>query len=160
MSANDISRRGLMVVGGLAAVALTTVGSARDAAPAANPNLKLVTDFYDAQNEPGIDIPALLHRYLAPDCKVHTVGPTMETSVVVGPGAEAARWMDYLRRYGAERFGNLILSTWAKGPFVLVEHTNIVVGGPHANSNPTSPMASVFVVKDGKIKDWTDYPLA
>lgn len=159
MSANDITRRGLMA-GGLTAVTLATVGSARGAAPAANVNLKLVTDFYDAQNQPGVDITALLHRYLSPDCKVHTVGQTMETSIVIGPDAEAARWMDYLRKYGAERFGNRVLSTWAKGPFVMVEHTNIVVGGPHAEAHPTSSMVSIFVVNNGKIKDWTDYPLS
>jgi limonene-1,2-epoxide hydrolase len=92
-------------------------------------------------------------RYLAPDCSVRVMD---SQPFLTGPAAVAAAFKSYATH--GERFKVEYVSTFAKGPIVVTDRvdTQITAGKP----GPKFPVVGVFLVKDGKIKEWTDYVAA
>jgi len=91
--------------------------------------------------------------FFAEDCAVrfmHTLPFAYGTAAVV----EQAR---SLMPLGTERMKVRYLSTWIAGPVVVAHRidTLVIPGQPDSDWE----MMGVFLVEDGKIKEWTDYML-
>lgn len=156
---DGLSRRTLVVSGGLGALALAGLAggaSAEDAPPAkAKPdasaaNIKLVNDFIKSWSAKDFDADKVAAQYLADDCSVRM---EEDKPPLVGPAAVAAGFKAFLTNGTTLKVK--ISQTFAHGPVVANSRvdTLVVPGKP-----PQSfPVAGVFVVKNGKIKEWADY---
>ncbi len=54
-----------------------------------------------------------------------------------------------------ERYDLKILETFARGPVVVNSRTDSTLKGTRS-TNPT-PVVGVFILRDGKIREWSDY---
>lgn len=155
MHRNELSRRMLVATGGLGAAALMAGGAS--AAPptsaAEDAHLKLVTDFCDSWGTADFDADKVMATYLAPECHVRVID---SQPFLTSPAAVAAAFKAYAPH--GERFKVQYLSTYARGPVVVTQRIDTQVGGDKAGQS--FPMVGVFVVRDGKIKEWTDYVAA
>jgi limonene-1,2-epoxide hydrolase len=168
----QVTRRDLVAAGGLGAFALAVSGvvnaadaSAGDAAPV-SPNLsgpsaasaaaiekanaQLVKDFCKAWGDNPPDAENMANKYLADDCVVR-FGDTVDP--VSGHDAAVALFQTFLNN--GERYDLKILETFARGPVVMNSRIDTTIKGPRT-THPTS-VIGVFIVKDGKIKEWSDY---
>ena len=152
---NVLSRRTLFLAGGLGAIAAATLATPAEAdAPAAGDaekaNVKLVSDFCKSWAAKDFDADKMAATYLSDDSSVR-----MEEGkpALTGPAAVAAGFKTFTSNGG--RVKVKILQTFAKGPVVVNSRVDTLV-------NPGKPdqpfkVAGVFIVKDGKIKEWSDY---
>ncbi|MDB5396546.1 MAG: hypothetical protein JWM91_4052 [Rhodospirillales bacterium] len=168
-----VTRRNLVVAGGLGAFAMAAAGAAgaADAPPAegtpgAPPNLnmpsaasagtiektniQLVKEFCKAWGDDPPDAEQLVNHYLADDCLVR-FGETVDP--VTGHEPAIALFQTFLNN--GERYDLKILETFARGPLVVNSRIDSTVKGKRT-TNPTK-VFGVFVVKNGKIKEWSDY---
>jgi limonene-1,2-epoxide hydrolase len=172
-----VTRRNLVVAGGLGAFAMAAAktASAADAAglptpldavpggavdlnkpSAASPgtiekaNIQLVKDFCKAWGDDPPDAEELVNHYLAEDCLVR-FGETIDP--VTGHEASIALFQTFLNN--GERYELKILETFARGPLVVNSRIDSTIKGKRT-TNPTK-VFGVFVVKNGKIKEWSDY---
>jgi len=108
-------------------------------------NVKVVNDFIAAWNTPDKAV-----SYLASDASVRMVE---DQPAVVGPTAVNAVFKSFLTP--GVTLEVKTLSTTAHGPVVLNKRIDTMKtpGKP----DQVFPVAGVFVVKDGKIKEWADY---
>jgi limonene-1,2-epoxide hydrolase len=143
-SHRTITRRMALMAAGLVAMAglAATIPGAR---AAGNGNVKLVTDFCDSWNDPDKSV-----EYLTPDASVRMVE---DQPAVVGPAAVAAAFKGFMGH--GETISVKILSSYAAGPIVVNKRIDTL-------KTPGKPdqafkVVGVFTVKDGKIKEWTDY---
>lgn len=148
MSEINITRRTVFVAGALGAVAVAGLAKTAEAATptdAQKANIKVVEDFIKAWNEPDKSV-----AYLADDASVRMVE---DQPPVVGPAAVNAAFKGFMGH--GETISVKILSTFAEGPVV----TNIRVDTLKTPGKPDQAfkVVGVFVVKKGKIKEWTDY---
>jgi limonene-1,2-epoxide hydrolase len=144
----SFSRRNLFLAGGVGAVAaIGLAGSAQAAETTATEkaNIKLVEDFCKSWNDPDKSV-----AYLAPEASVRMVE---DQPAVVGPVAVAAAFKGFMSH--GEKIGVKILATFAKGP-VVVNHRVDTLTTP-GKPEQQFPVVGVFVVKNGKIKEWADY---
>ena len=130
----------------MGAIMVGATGPAR-AADAGNSdaNVKVVQDFIDSWKD--ADKSA---TYLAPDAAVRL---EEDKPPVIGPGPYLAAVKSFTA--DGTTFSAKILSTFARGPVVVDSRIDTV-------KTPGKPdqalkVAGVFIVKDGKIKEWTDY---
>ena len=151
----DAARRGLIIGAGLAATA-AGLGARPAAAATLNPaeaaNLKLVRDFIRTWNEADFDPDRVMPKYLAADGRVRVLH---EQPFIVGPAAVAAAFKPYLKN--GERFRVRYLDEFARGPVVTNHRVDTVLtpGKPDKDME----VLGVFLLKDGKIQEWTDYIL-
>jgi limonene-1,2-epoxide hydrolase len=151
-----ISRRGLFAAGGLAGFAAVAPPAAAAAdAPSAGEqaNLALVEAFLASWPAPDFDPDKVMATYLAPDCSVRVID---SQPFLHGPAAVAAAFKAYAPH--GERFKADVLSSYARGPIVVTQRIDTQVTAGKAG--PTFPVVGVFLVKDGMIKEWTDYVVA
>lgn len=154
MTDSDFTRRGAFALAGLGAAALTATGAAAAAkSEGEKANLKLVQDMCKTWKEPGFDADQVFGRYLAPDSSVRLVD---SQPFLNGASAVAAAFKTYTPN--GERFKVKFLETYAKGPIVVTHRIDTMFGGGKPEQN--FEVVGVFLVKDGKIKEWTDYLLA
>jgi limonene-1,2-epoxide hydrolase len=157
MQTIDTSRRGLMLGGGLGALA--GLATAAQAAPATTEraltsaeaaNLKLVQDFIATWGAADFDPDKVMPVYLASDGRVRVL---QDQPFVTGPAAVAAAFKPYLQH--GERFKVKFLDVFARGPLVTTHRVDTVVtpGKP----DQTMEVLGVFLLKDGKIQEWTDF---
>lgn len=148
-----MSRRTIFVAGSLAAF-----GVAAARAAAAGPegttlqksNVQLVKDFCAAWGDASADAEKIVNQYLADDCLVRfgdSVAP------VSGHAPAVTLFQTFLGN--GERYELKILETFAHGPVVVNARTDSTIKDSR-RANPTS-VVGVFVIKDGKIKEWSDY---
>ena len=149
-----IARRQLFVAGGAAAIA-TLMGSApaRAKTPpsaAEQANSKLVHDFCMGWMAKNYDADREMAKYLAPNASVRMVE---DKPAVIGPAAVAAEMKSFTTT--GQTVGVEMLEVFAKGPVVVNSRVDTVKtpGKPDA----VYKIAGVFVVKGGKITEWTDY---
>ena len=148
MDEMNISRRTVFVAGALGAVAVAglsgTAGAAEKSA-AAKANIKIVEDFIKSWNEPDKSV-----AFLADDASVRM---EEDKPAIVGPAAVSGAFKAFMGH--GETINVKILSTFAEGPVV----TNIRVDTLKTPGKPDQAfkVVGVFVVKKGKIKEWTDY---
>ena len=171
-----VTRRNLVVAGGLGALAVAASGAAGAAdAPStalpsnpnagANPvaapsaasassiekaNIQLVKDFCKAWGDDPPDAETMVGQYMTDDCLVR-FGETIDP--VTGHDAAISLFQTFLSN--GERYDLKILETFARGPVVVNSRIDSTIKGKHT-THPT-PVVGVFVIKAGKIKEWSDY---
>lgn len=147
-----VTRRKLFLAGGLGAIAVAAAGSAGavDYGAVEKANVQLVKDFCKAWADDPPDSENLATHFLADDCVIRfgdTIAP------VTGQTAAVALFETFLGN--GERYDLKILETFAHGPIVVNSRMDSTIR-ESGRKNPT-PVVGVFYVKDGKIKEWSDY---
>jgi limonene-1,2-epoxide hydrolase len=149
MTKIDITRRTAFVAGALGAFAAAglTAKTAAAYVPTETQaaNLKVVADFIAAWNTPDKAV-----TYLADDAAVRMVE---DQPPVIGPAATTAAFKSFMGH--GETIDVQILHSFTEGPVV----TNIRVDTlkTPGKADQVFKVVGVFVVKKGKIKEWTDY---
>jgi limonene-1,2-epoxide hydrolase len=144
-----ITRRTAFVAGALGAVAVATLGKTAIAAEEkkgdAKANEKVVNDFIAAWSDPDKAV-----AFLADNCSVR-----MEENkpAITGPANVATAFKGYLSH--GEKLDVKILHTYAEGP--LVTNKRVDTLATPGKPSQSFPIVGVFIVKKGKITEWTDY---
>ena len=86
--------------------------------------------------------------YLAPNCSYRIT----ETAVPAEGAAAVERIRSYVER--SSRIEFRILDSWARGPMVINERIDSFT---RSDASPAYHLVGVFLIKDGKIAEWTDY---
>jgi len=128
----------------------STAPSAASAGSIEKANVELVKEFCKAWNDDPPDADDMAAKYLTDDCLVR-FGDTIEP--VTGHDAAIALFQTFLSN--GERYDLKILETFARGPVVVNSRIDSTIKGTRT-THPTH-VVGVFVVKDGKIKEWSDY---
>jgi limonene-1,2-epoxide hydrolase len=152
MDAREPTRRTLFAAaGGLAALA--AAGDAAAEVPASEAeaaNIRLVKDFCATWAAPNFDADAVMAAYLAADCHVR---PVDSQPFVSGPAAVAAAFKQMSPN--GERYRADFQSIFARGPIVVTDRIDTQLNG--AKAGQKFAVVGVFYVRDGKIREWTDY---
>ena len=125
------------------AFAIPAMAAERTAAEEAN--LALVSDFCAAFATRDMTKVA---SYLAPNCSYRIT----ETAVPAVGAAAVERIKSYVERSSTIEFR--MLDSWARGPMVINERIDSFT---RADAMPAYHLVGVFLIKDGKIAEWTDY---
>ena len=149
-SDNQVDRRAVLgTAAGLGALmTLTTAGSAQAAelSDAEKANVKLVGDFCAAWATRDF---AKILPFLADDSSYRMSETTPAVTGHAGVRERLGSWID-----SSQQIEFKILDTYAKGPMVVNHRIDRFV-------STTRPLTwegvGVFFVKDGKIKEWSDY---
>ncbi|MCP4904475.1 MAG: hypothetical protein GY910_05800 [bacterium] len=130
---------GLATLGGMAGTSAAAESALEKA------NMKVVSDFIASWDDPDKAV-----TFLSADASVRMVE---DEPAVVGPAAIAAAFKGFLTP--GVTLTVETLSTTAHGPVVLNKRIDTVMTpeGP----DQVFPVAGVFIVKEGKIKEWADY---
>jgi len=143
----NLARPSLRVLGLAAAAAVLGLSGGSFAAgnAAHKANKKVVADFIASWNDPDKAV-----TFLAPDASVRMVE---DQPPVVGPEAIGAAMKGFMTP--GVKITVKTLHTTAYGPVVVNQRIDTMKtpGKP----DQVFPVVGVFVVKDGKIKEWTDY---
>lgn len=153
---DDITRRSMFLAAGSGLGALAAVGlaapamAAEEQTPGEAANVKLVKDFCGTWSAKDFDPDVAAKAYFTPDAHVRVLD---SQPFVVGPAAIAAAFKPFLTH--GERFSVKFLSVFAKGPLVVTHRIDTQVQA----GQPDKPMevVGVFLVNQGRIKEWTDY---
>jgi limonene-1,2-epoxide hydrolase len=153
-----MTRRTLFAAGGLgtagllagAASAQTPSAETPPASAAETANLQLVKDFFAGMTAPGFDAGKLMAAFIAPDGKVRVLDTQ---PFVVGPAAAAAAMKPYFSH--GEQVRVKFLSTFVRGPVVVTHRIDTMVAP--GKPDQSFEMVGVFMVRDAKIKEWSDY---
>jgi limonene-1,2-epoxide hydrolase len=108
-------------------------------------NLALVTDFCAAFAARDM---TKIASYLAPNCSYRIT----ETAMPAVGAAAVERIRSYVERSSKIEFK--ILDSWTRGPMVINERIDSFV---RPDGSPAYHLVGVFLIKDGKIAEWTDY---
>ncbi len=144
-----ITRRTAFVAGALGAVAAATLGKTAFAADAkksdVKANEKVVADFIAAWNDPDKAI-----TFLADNCSVRM---EEDKPAITGPAAVGAAFKGFMGP--GVKLDVKILKTYGEGPMVTNKRVDtMTVPGQKPQA---FPVVGVFIVKNGKITEWTDY---
>ncbi len=152
---NTVSRRGALAAGGLGAVALA--GLARSAAAESHErsatekaNVAMVGEFMKLWSAPDCTAEKLA-AFIAEDCilRMEENKPAVE-----GKAAAIDAFNVFLK--DGQRFGIDTLDTFAIGPIVANSRSDYVIV-PGKEPTGRFAVAGVFIVRDGKIQEWSDY---
>jgi limonene-1,2-epoxide hydrolase len=156
MTGRSIGRRGVLIAGGMGLVGSAITGSAEAAAwtptewgPAEKASVKIVNDFLAALDAGNLDAHLAL---LADDAKVRNLAHT--PAAPVNPEGLRKILANFLKP-GAVRVKTL--DTIALGPMVINTRIDRITS---VNGVTDMYYMGVFFVKDGKIKEWSDYEVA
>lgn len=145
-----LSRRAAFVAGGIGVVALAGLAGAPAArademGDKSKANIKVVDDFIAAWNTPDKAV-----TFLADNASVRM---EEDKPAIVGPAAVGAAFKGFMT--GGVTIAVKIHKTMAEGPVV----TNIRTDTLKTPGKPDQAfkVVGVFVVKGGKITEWTDY---
>jgi len=143
-----ITRRTAFVAGALGAVAVATLGKTAVAAEEksdSKANEKVVADFIAAWKDPDKAV-----TFLADNCSVRM---EEDKPAIMGPANVGAAFKGFMGP--GVTLTVKILHTYAEGPLV----TNKRIDTLTAPGKPPQPfqVVGVFIVKKGKITEWTDY---
>jgi len=144
------SRTGLGSIAAAAILAVAALGCATTGdAPAPNAaeqaNVAVVDGFIAAWSDPDAAV-----TYLAPEASVRMVE---DQPPVVGQAAIAAAFKSFMTPGVTLKVETL--RTTVHGPVVLNKRIDTLV--TEGKPDQVFPVAGVFVVKNGKIVEWTDY---
>lgn len=148
---DSFSRRTLLTLGGLAAVAggTASLAGAAPLTPSEQSNVKLVTDFCAAWRKHDVEV---LLPYLADNISYRI---TETTPAIVGKTTFHDRIKDILGRMTSLEFA--VVDTLAKGPVVLNERHDTLVSPQRTR---LYHVVGMFFLADGKIVEWTDYVIS
>jgi limonene-1,2-epoxide hydrolase len=144
-----ITRRTAFVASALGAVAVAALGkiaiAAEEKKSDTKANEKVVNDFIAGWNDPDKAV-----AFLADNCSVRM---EEDKPPITGPANVATAFKGYLSH--GEKLDIKILHTYAEGPLVTNKRidTLITPGKPPQSFH----FVGVFIVKKGKITEWTDY---
>ena len=141
-----IGRRNLLIAGGLATLVVGVAGTASAAGGAdTKGNAKVVADFIAAWNDPDKAV-----TFLADNCSVRM---EEDKPAITGPANVAAAFKGFMGH--GEKLDVKILKTYAEGPLVTNKRIDTLT---NPGQKPQAfPVVGVFIVKKGKIAEWTDY---
>ena len=147
---NTISRRSAFAAGAAALLLAGFAGEAKaEMSAAEKANIKVVDDFLAIWAKPDTDVAKAL-TFFTDDCVVRMSEhkPALTGKTALGQG-----FADLLK---TGRYGIKSLSTFARGPVVANDRVDwkIEDGGKRGAE---FPIAGVFVVRNGKIAEWSDY---
>jgi limonene-1,2-epoxide hydrolase len=148
-----VSRRTAFKVSGLGAITMAAAGglpAAADSSTVEKTNIQVVKDFCQAWAEDPPDPDKMVDQFLTEDCLVRFGD---KVAPVTGRSAAAALFRSFLAN--GERYDLKILETFARGPVVANSRTDSTLKGARS-SNPTA-VVGVFVLRDGRIREWSDY---
>jgi len=161
-STNDdhpLSRRAVLTsmgVGALSAWTLTPAAIAMSAAesgptPAEKANVDLVKQFISGWTKKTYDPAKEMATYLSSPCLVRAIE---DKPALTQPADVAQVFIDFMKsgsRVGRVDFHRVV----AMGPLVVTRRTDVVFvpGKPDV----IYEIAGIFLVKDAKIREWTDY---
>jgi limonene-1,2-epoxide hydrolase len=154
-SIEGLTRRTFFLAGAIGTLSLAAVAGDAETvdAPAAGQekaNVKLVEDFIKSWG--ATDAESVMHSssYLADDA---TLRMFEDKPPVIGPAAYAAGFKSFIS--DGSRISVKILQTFAKGPMVANSRVDTVTAP--GKPDQIIKVAGVFIVKNGKIKEWDDY---
>jgi len=145
-----ITRRNAIVAGALGAVAAATLGKTAVAAEEMSKsdtkaNEKVVKDFIAAWNDPDKAV-----TFLADNCSVRM---EEDKPAITGPAAVGAAFKGFMGP--GVKLEVKTLKTYSEGPLVTNKRIDTLTT---PGQKPQSfPVVGVFIVKKGKIAEWTDY---
>ena len=145
------TRRRFLATGAIGACATLVAGRAEAAEPTAaeKANIKVVTDFCAAWLTHDSN---KVNAFLADNFAMRWSERGMWT---VGRDACAAKIKQLID--GAEKVELQLLDTYARGPMVLNERMDKTTKQGKTNS---FHLVGIFIVKDGKLTEWSDYGIA
>jgi limonene-1,2-epoxide hydrolase len=153
-----VGRRSFLAAGCVSAVSMAA--GAEDASPPASmppastpaetANARLVADFCKAWGDDPPDADKIASEYLAEDCTIR-FGDTMQP--VTGQTAAVKLFNSFFTN--GQRSELRIVDMLARGPVVMNSRIDTTIRGKRV-TNPTE-VVGVFVIRDGKIKEWSDY---
>jgi limonene-1,2-epoxide hydrolase len=147
---SKVSRRNTFVAGVIGVLALAGFASCAQAhgpemSAEEKANVKVVDDFIASFNDP-----AKLATFFSNDASIRMVD---EKPAVIGPKA----FLEEVKKISnpGDKFEVVTHDKWAKGPMVVNSRTDIV----KSPGKPDMPIkiAGFFIVRNGKITEWTDY---
>ena len=138
---NAMTRSQFLITGAALAIPVTSAAPA----PIEAANLALVTDFCAAFAARDM---TKIASYLAPNCSYRIT----ETAAPAVGAAAVERIKSYVERSSKIEFK--ILDSWARGPIVINERIDSFT---RPDASPAYHLIGVFLIKDGKIEEWTDY---
>ena len=147
---NNTSRRGFLAVAGMGAGAFLGAASGAEAAdlsPAERANVKVVTDFCAAWSTRDM---AKILPFLSDDCVYRMTETTPPANGHDGVIQRLKQWVD-----DSSLVEFKILDSMAAGPIVITRRIDRFL----TKQPLTWEGVGVFFVKDGKIKEWTDYTI-
>jgi limonene-1,2-epoxide hydrolase len=147
---NETSRRAFLGAAGLGAGALLAVANsaaAADPGPAEQANVKVVKDFCAAWSTRDM---ARILPFLADDCVYRMTETTPPANGHDGVIQRLKQWVD-----DSSLVEFKILDSMAAGPIVMTRRIDRFL----TKQPLTWEGVGVFFVKDGKIKEWTDYTI-
>lgn len=149
-----VSRRALLAsagMGGIAAWMLSGSATAAKTTPAEQSNVDLVTRFILGWTRKGYDANQEMATYLTSPCLVRAIEdqPSMTT-----PAAAASVFTEFMK--DGSRVSRVDFhGTHVIGPVVMNRRTDVVSSPGKADVN--YEVVGIFLVRDGKIKEWVDY---
>jgi|KBSMisStaDraftv2_1062788.scaffolds.fasta_scaffold151881_3 limonene-1,2-epoxide hydrolase len=136
-----MTRTQFLITGAALAIPVTSAAPA----PIEAANLALVTDFCAAFAARDM---TKIASYLSPNCSYRIT----ETAAPAVGAAAVERIKSYVERSSKIEFK--ILDSWARGPVVINERIDSFT---RPDARPAYHLVGVFLIKDGKIEEWTDY---
>jgi len=153
---DSVSRRSVLAsagIGGIAALMSSSAFAAADTGttPAEKANVDVVKNFISGWTKKTYDAGKEMATYLASPCLVR---PIEDKPALTTPAAAADVFIEFMKdgsRVGRVDFHRVV----ATGPLVMTRRTDVVFvpGKPNA----IYEIAGVFLVRDGKIREWVDY---
>lgn len=153
---HDVTRRTLLIAGGIGAMAAAWPASAGAACASSEwtavekANVKVVTDFLAAWEAGDVE---RIVKFLTDDSLVRLTAHTQRPPLAgPAPVADAAR-----KFFSTSSLKFKVLETMASGPIVVSNRID-------RNTTKTGIVdyyyLGVFFLKDGKVKEWSDYEVA
>ena len=144
---DNLNGRTFFIAGLLCSAAVAGMAGSSTAAESATEmaNMKVVADFIASWDDPDKAV-----TFLSAEASVRMVE---DEPAVVGPAAIAAAFKGFLTP--GVTLTVETLSTTAHGPVVLNKRIDTVKTPDKPDQ--VFPVAGVFIVKEGKIKEWADY---
>ena len=152
-----LTRRTFFLASGMGTLCLAGLAVEAEGAdpPKAGPekaNMRVVGDFMKSWGAKDADGVILSSTYLADDASLRMFE---DKPPVVGPAAYAAGFKSFIA--AGSRIKVKVLQTFAKGPVVVNSRIDTVVAP--GKPDQVIKVAGVFIVKNGKIREWDDYLL-
>ena len=150
----SVARRTLLVAGGLGVAAAAVLGGQATAAVEQTAteaaNIQLVKSFCKSWGDGELDAEKLVNGFMSDDCIVRfgdTVPPASGRAAVIGL---FKTFLDNGQKYNLK-----IQDIFARGAVVVTSRIDSTIKDERT-THPTA-VVGVFVVRDNKIKEWSDY---
>jgi limonene-1,2-epoxide hydrolase len=135
----------IVILSAILAIGCASTPTADGPAPAQQANIQVVNDFIAAWSDPDEAV-----AYLAPQASVRMME---DQPPIVGQAAIAAAFKSFMAP--GVSLSVETLSTTAHGPVVMNKRIDVLK--TEGKPDQVFPVVGVFLVKNGKIVEWTDY---